>query len=68
MWAWYYLMALIWKPLDGICISIFEFIEENILDPIIEAIPPAEWQPALGPEFGLSMPIVFYFYIMENIA
>jgi hypothetical protein len=34
-------MALIWRPLDGICIAIFQFIEENILDPILDAVEPA---------------------------
>lgn len=40
MWAWYYVMALIWRPLDGICISIFEWIDENILTPVLESIEP----------------------------
>lgn len=67
IWAWYTLMRLIWMPLDQICVAIFEWIEVNILDAILEAIPAAEWQPAFGPEFGVAMPIIWYHFIKENI-
>jgi hypothetical protein len=29
-------MEIIWRPLDEICIAIFEWIDENILTPILE--------------------------------
>lgn len=63
--VWYMIMKIIWSPLDQICIDIFTWIEENIIDPILEAAPAPEWTPAFGPEMGLAMPILWYWHINE---
>lgn len=60
MWllkVWYYLMELIWVPLDGICVDFYMWLEENIVDPILDMVEEPEWQPAVF-EFGLSSPIL----------
>lgn len=35
---WYYLMNLIFPTLDGICVDILLWLEENLIDPILEAL------------------------------
>ena len=35
LWLWYTIWGIIIPPFDGICVDIFLFIEENILDPIL---------------------------------
>ena len=70
MWllmVWYYVWNIIWSFFDQICVDIFTWIELNILDPLLEALPAPTWQPAFGPEFGLAMPIVMYHFITDNL-
>jgi len=43
MYIWYYVWNIIIPPLDGICVSFLELIEENLLDPIIENLKAPEW-------------------------
>lgn len=68
MYFWYYVMKAIWVPLDQICVDIFTWIEVNILDAILDAVPAPEWTPAYGPEFGLAMPILWYWHIEAHYA
>lgn len=54
---WYQLMELIFMPLDGFCVDIFLWLEENIVDPILEALQAPEWTPSWF-ELAVSVPII----------
>lgn len=54
---WLQIMMWIWEPLDEICVNIFLWIEENIVDPLLEAIPSPEFECLSWFEYGAGSPI-----------
>lgn len=54
---WYYLMNLIFPTLDGICVDILLWLEENLVDPILEALQQPEWTPSWF-ELPAAMPMI----------
>merc|ERR1712167_295221 len=44
-------------PLDELCVDIFEWLEVNIVDPILDALQSPEWTPSIF-ELALSVPII----------
>lgn len=54
---WYKLMEIIIPPLDELCVDIFEWLEVNIVDPILDALQSPEWTPSIF-ELALSVPII----------
>lgn len=63
---WYWLMTLIWTPLDGICVSFFQWLE-GVLDAILEAVPAPEWEPAVF-EIGYSQPIMALNFYLDAMV
>jgi len=49
-------MNLIFVPLDGICVSFFGWFE-GIVDAILSAVGPPEWEPGWF-EIPFAMPII----------
>jgi len=62
---WYWLMRLIWTPLDGICVSFFQWLE-GVLDAILEAVPAPEWEPAFY-EIGMAQPILALNFYLDTL-
>jgi hypothetical protein len=63
---WYWLMTLIWTPLDGICVSFFQWLE-GVLDAILEAVPAPEWEPTWF-ELGMAQPILALNYYLDALV
>ena len=61
IWAIHYVIGLALVPVDNFCIDIMDWIEQNILDPIIDSKPvPGYWSYSYF-EFALDLPIMLWY-------
>lgn len=55
---WYAIWEIVWNVFDPICVDILTWLEEEILDKILDQVELPEWTPSIF-EMSAAMPIIF---------